>query len=512
DFLRYPDGRAPAQGDTFRLPPRTGKDVRRGEPWANPSCTVLPKAGYAVVKGNHDGKPWMLCLFNTSLSKTHKHEDNLSITLWFDGVEWLIDPSFYSHEYESELPSSLRSAGAHSSPFVEGLSYRSNSDWSARLSSYKGGEGFVIKASHSLYEGVEVFRKIEGDLYSLNLTFEDKFESFKSGVANELSVGFHLGEEVLPCRNEKDFFLINKDSKYGMLIDPSKNTFVSEIKESKAGLEFCKESITTSIVIKPSAHKLKRKLKALKEGREIDPHLSRETTPEKIRSALEVEIKGQVEKCRSDEVRGKDGKSLAEESLVEGLGRRPLPFYTKLKERLTRSGGKAGDDLRDNLQLFKGAIDSLHLGDDRPFLEFNLELHAWGNTRKSELAQVFYDAYKPDRIDVSEHGVYIDEASNGRCSELAGIVRRLLGLTLKGKINALKDPDLAGFESGSLKVHGTILVDVPFICVTISGERCLILTLQSPIDAIYLPTRNLFVHSSGLRFDGVDRLKKLFNW
>lgn len=184
DFLRYPDGRAPAQGDTFRLPPRTGDDVRRGEPWAEPGCTILPKAGYAVVKGNHNNKPWMLCLFNTSLSRTHKHEDNCSITLWFDGVEWLTDPSFYSHEYNEEIPKYLRSAAAHNCVSIPGKEY-SLEPGKAKLEGKVEDGKFYIKASHSCYEGVEVVREIDGCLTEVGFQISDKIENCSSIIGQQ---------------------------------------------------------------------------------------------------------------------------------------------------------------------------------------------------------------------------------------------------------------------------------------------------------------------------------------
>lgn len=203
DFLRYPDGHAPAQGDTFRLPPRTGDAVRRGDPWAEPGCTILPKAGYAVVKGNHGNKPWMLCLFNTSLSTTHKHEDNCSITFWFDGVEWLADPSFYSHEYEKEIPKYLRSAAAHNCVSIPGKEYLMGLG-QTRLAGKVEGDRFYIKASHGCYDGLEVVREISGCLTEIDLKIIDQ-------IVGGLNVGAQQSlvvSEGVDLREATDFFEI----------------------------------------------------------------------------------------------------------------------------------------------------------------------------------------------------------------------------------------------------------------------------------------------------------------
>ncbi|CDM40277.1 heparinase II/III domain-containing protein [Ectopseudomonas oleovorans] len=196
DFLRYPDGRAPSQGDTFRLPPRTGGDIRSGKPWDTPSFTILPKAGYAVVKGNHDGKPWMLCMFATSLSNTHKHEDNLSITFWFDGVEWLIDPSFYSHEYQQPIAAYLRSAQAHNNLYLRGTNYSTGQKLVEIAGSCKSDE-FSIVGSHQAYSSSTISRTISGRLDRLELSVVDELTN--KSLASPLSdvrLAFHFGEGV----------------------------------------------------------------------------------------------------------------------------------------------------------------------------------------------------------------------------------------------------------------------------------------------------------------------------
>jgi hypothetical protein len=115
DAWQYPDGRAPSQGDTFRRAnPTQPEMLRRGQPFLQPHALMLPQAGYGLAQGNHLGQtPFVLALFGSSLCTTHKHADDLSWTLFFDGIEWFIDPSFYMHEYHRPLPAYLRSAVAH---------------------------------------------------------------------------------------------------------------------------------------------------------------------------------------------------------------------------------------------------------------------------------------------------------------------------------------------------------------------------------------------------------------
>lgn len=246
DFLRYPDGRAPAQGDTFRLLPRTGVDIRRGKPWDKPGCTVLPKAGYAVVKGNHDGKPWMLCLFNTSLSRTHKHEDNLSITFWFDGVEWLIDPSFYSHEYDESIPGYLRSAEAHNTISLERRRYSKLTEIAETRGFDDEGGGFEVSAVMSAYEGVTAFRYLTGRIDCLEVFFEDRI-SMPEESSCPARVSFRFSEDVSLEICEGGFNLRHPDSEYVVFIeclDQSKDCVFERMDEGfmLAGNEFMSAS------------------------------------------------------------------------------------------------------------------------------------------------------------------------------------------------------------------------------------------------------------------------------
>lgn len=195
-FLRYPDGRTPSQGDTFRKPnPEDIRLVRRGKPYTTSSGIVLADAGYAVAKGNHDGLPFMVCMFGTSLCETHKHEDNLSFTLFFDGIEWLIDPSFYSHDYTAELPAYLRSAQAHNTHFVVNRKY-TNKVSSCTLARREGiGSDHVFVGTSSAYEGIVLTRefRLRAECFLLQCT-----EVVEADPNELIYTSFHFGEGVTP--------------------------------------------------------------------------------------------------------------------------------------------------------------------------------------------------------------------------------------------------------------------------------------------------------------------------
>ena len=211
DFLRYPDNRAPAQGDTFRRHNNSGKSIRCLKPYPEPSVTLLSKAGYAIVKGNHLNTRFMLTMFATSLCRTHKHEDNLSFTLFFDGLEWLIDPSFYSHEYKAPIPAYLRSASAHNALVLPGKDY-SIDPGKSHLDGTVKDNNFILRGHHDAYDDIRIERKIRGKIDTLNFKVVD----IGSGEIDncELRLMLHCGEGVKATLDRKRLNLSHPDSKY----------------------------------------------------------------------------------------------------------------------------------------------------------------------------------------------------------------------------------------------------------------------------------------------------------
>ncbi|MGL5999767.1 MAG: heparinase II/III domain-containing protein [Pseudomonas proteolytica] len=189
-LLKYPDNRTPAQGDTFR---KANPARATSAPYSNNSVEILPKAGYAVIKSNHQRHAYMLCLFATSLCQTHKHEDNLSFTLYMEGIEWLIDPSFHSHEYKKPLEAFLRSAWAHNNVVIKGAHY-SIEPGLAQLSGARENSTYYIHGSHCAYHGYTVSRFIEGALDVLDFRITDTVTG--DGDTEAFSL-FHCGDGVI---------------------------------------------------------------------------------------------------------------------------------------------------------------------------------------------------------------------------------------------------------------------------------------------------------------------------
>lgn len=216
DFFRYVDDRSPAQGDTFRRANSRGRRARHLKPYTEPEVVVLPKAGYGIVKGNHDAVPFMFSMFATSLCRTHKHEDDLSFTLFFDGIEWLIDPSFYSHEYKASVPAYLRSAAAHNSIFLVETAYSIDPGHASIEGAIDGGR-FKFSGSHSAYSGVRIKRQVSGHSSALSLGFIDEVVPLE-GAAFDARLMLHCGEGVDACREGPLVTLSHPDSEFELKV------------------------------------------------------------------------------------------------------------------------------------------------------------------------------------------------------------------------------------------------------------------------------------------------------
>lgn len=215
DFFRYPDSRRTlSQGDTFRLPNQEEANPNGQIPYSQPDFTVLPKAGYTIWQGNHQGRPFMLTMLATSLSRTHKHEDNLAVSLYFDGVEWLIDNSFYSHEYTQPLPSYLRSAAAHSCICLPDHSY-SIDPGLARLDGHRKDDICTAEGAHEAYADLTLTRSVSGPLTQLDFTGQDGI----SQAQERAQLRFHCGEHVSARLENGKAVLTHPGSAFSVIIE-----------------------------------------------------------------------------------------------------------------------------------------------------------------------------------------------------------------------------------------------------------------------------------------------------
>lgn len=191
--ITYPGGRLPAIGDTPRRANTADEAIRARKSRAEYGFWALDKAGYVVVRGSCRQVPFQFTFYAPSLSTTHKHADHLSFTLFFDGVEWLIDPSYFSYQYSEPLPAYLRGPMAHNAVVLPGVEYciEPNTAW---LYSHFDGRTFRVIGRHESYKDAVITRTVTGCLHDLDLRFEDCCRT--TIVQEPATLLFHLGESV----------------------------------------------------------------------------------------------------------------------------------------------------------------------------------------------------------------------------------------------------------------------------------------------------------------------------
>lgn len=255
--IRYPDmKRTIANGDTFRV-----ANVESGDPAGKIAYTeteevLLRHSGYAWLKANIRDMPFMLVAIATGLSKTHKHADNCSFTLYADGFEWLIDPSFYSHDYTAPLPSYLRGASAHNSFTIPEATYDIDPGL-ATLSGESTDRSFIIEMAHEAIKDWVFERRIEASRSSLHLSITDRATGDGSGSGVSPKLFLHFGEGVDAKLSDSTVTLSHSASKLSLEIAFPTDAQIKLVKGSDhtfgpgglagTGLE-CVTEITTAIV------------------------------------------------------------------------------------------------------------------------------------------------------------------------------------------------------------------------------------------------------------------------
>lgn len=236
DVLRYSTRQFPAFGDTFR-----GGTGERYQHKSRPDNAfyLMKKSGYAVIRGHHDDSFFTVVFIASSRSSTHKHCDNLSFTLYFDGIEWLIDPSFYNHEYAKGISKYLRSPEAHNMIYIPGMEY-SIAPGLCQIDGKFDGNNFKLHGEHSCYEEISVKRSMDGQLDKLSLTITDCVRPPVPDMRMRLHCGEKIQAEVCP----EGIHLSHPESRYQLFIRCAQPCTVLHSQQNSgiAGTGFCQYS------------------------------------------------------------------------------------------------------------------------------------------------------------------------------------------------------------------------------------------------------------------------------
>lgn len=167
-----------------------------------------------------------------------------------------------------------------------------------------------------------------------------------------------------------------------------------------------------------------------------------------------------------------------------------------------------------DILAFQNALISFHQGKDGDLTLLSQRLRKVSSTYRAQLAQL--SLLSNPIMEYSISALVIGSDLNGLVvtDSLLTTCRKLLEADAAQKVSLLNTgciPDpFTGQEE--VRLHGTLLVDVPFIGFSSGQERAFFLSLQSPLDAIYFPSYQMVIRANDLRFSCVDRLGKLFIW
>lgn len=180
--LTMPNGELPMIGDTKA----NELGILAG---ASDSFTILDysESGYVIVKGKtYQEKDFYLLVKNTHESHYHRHDDDLSIFLFYDGEELLTDGGLGSHNEKDPKRIKLRSSKAHNVPYIKGKAAERKIANLKHKPVLSVTDGLISGFSYSY--GVKISRTIDiRDVLNGEIIIHDDFES---SSADKLAINF----------------------------------------------------------------------------------------------------------------------------------------------------------------------------------------------------------------------------------------------------------------------------------------------------------------------------------
>ena len=236
DLLSYSTKQFPAFGDTFR--DGSGERfIHKNRP--EKIFIIKRKSGYAILRGYHDNSFYTVIFIASNITTTHKHCDNLSFTLYFDGIEWFIDPSFYNHEYSKGLSKYLRSPEAHNIIYIDDMHY-SLSPGLVKIEGELNNNIFKLYGEHVCYHNYKIQRTISGNINNLLLNFSDNI----TPTTTKSKMRLHCGEKIKAQIKSNGIYLTHPESQYTLIIKCSQQCTILHGKQNGgiAGTLFCSYS------------------------------------------------------------------------------------------------------------------------------------------------------------------------------------------------------------------------------------------------------------------------------
>ncbi|MEP9374091.1 heparinase II/III family protein [Mesorhizobium sp. KR1-2] len=168
--MTRPDRKLPHIGDTQdfvvrRLPQPAIDDI------------TLTKSGWSFFRSGWDTKAVHGAFKCGYLSQSHRQDDDLALSLFAHGEEWLIDGGLYAHQPKDPMRIYMRSAHAHGLPYVFGMNATREIATIGRQSriiqSVSTPEAFEVTGGTRMWAGFEARRTIKFDRLTKSISIRD---------------------------------------------------------------------------------------------------------------------------------------------------------------------------------------------------------------------------------------------------------------------------------------------------------------------------------------------------
>lgn len=175
NLLMRPDKTIPVIGDSEK---KIGTFFPYNEEYQSDfGVGYYPDAGFFVAKS----RDFQFTLRAGGRSFSHKHIDDLSVTLWAGGADFIVDAGLYNYDIKDKMRRWFISARAHSLFYLESIgdvrfaNFESPAGMSRFLKMDCDNGGFNVRASHNLSKEAVVTRNVSYTDFSILI--EDDFSS-----------------------------------------------------------------------------------------------------------------------------------------------------------------------------------------------------------------------------------------------------------------------------------------------------------------------------------------------
>ncbi len=226
EAITLPDGTLPMVGDT-----RGGEKGKLIEIPKGPVVYDFSKSGYVIVKGLYESKPYYLLFKNCHDSNYHRHDDDLSICLFYNDSMFLGDGGLGFHKEDDPKRKLLRSSSAHNVPLLFGKRAARKNDSLHSMPRIRVELNKVVGISWA--HGYKIKRVI--DFSRISEGCVDVIDKLESDESPELHQNFYTS---FPIDRDEGFFVIKNQKNRSFCLVKNSHGMSQFGKEDNALISF----------------------------------------------------------------------------------------------------------------------------------------------------------------------------------------------------------------------------------------------------------------------------------